>query len=95
MKALRYFRKNKKMPDVVVVPITHGPAKKKFSYFEKLVFYRDTSRGGARLLVVSRDIVKDVDGLDPLLGFGEDKLFQQKVFELVEVDKNTKKEFRI
>jgi len=95
MKALRYFRQGKKMPDVVVIPIRHGSVEEGSKYFQKIVFYRDTSRSNPRLLVVSKDIVSDVGGFDPSLGFGEDKLFQEKVFELIEVDKKTKERFKI
>ena len=95
MEALRYFRKGRKLPDVVVIPLEHGVARKDASYLEKMVFYRDSSRRGSRLLVVSRDIVKDIGGFDASLGFGEDRLFQDKVLSLVKVDKRTKKRFEI
>ena len=70
MKVLRYFRKGRKLPDVVVIPLVHGQARKGANYIEKLIFYRESSKKGSRLLVVSRDIVKDVGGFDASLGFG-------------------------
>lgn len=95
MKALRYFRDGKALPDVVVIPLTFGKARKGANYLEKLVFYRDGSRKGSRLLVVSKDIVKAVGGFDSSLGFGEDRLFQENVFKKVKMDEKTKKQFEI
>jgi len=94
MPSLSYSRKNRKLPDVVVIPIDYGKPRKNAGYFEKMVFYRDTSREG-RLLVVSRDIVKKAGGFNPTLGFGEDRLFQEKIFKLVNVDEKTRKRFKI
>ena len=83
------------MPDVVVIPIEHGTIGENSSYFQKMVFYRDTSKSNPRLLVVSKNIVEDVGGFDPSLGFGEDKLFQEKVFSVIDVGKTVKKKFKI
>ena len=95
MKTKIYKRLGKEKPEVIVIPVEHGQTKESSSYFEKLVFYRDTSRPGARLLVVSRDIVEEIGGFDPSLGFGEDRLFQENIFKTVQADKKTMKEFEI
>jgi hypothetical protein len=95
MGVLRYSRGEGKMPDVVVIPVEYGHPNRRAGYFERLVFYRDTSNSGARLLITSKTILKDAGGFDASLGFGEDRLLQEKVFDLVKIDDKSRRRFRI
>lgn len=91
-KSARYFLKGKKMPDLIILPVDHTQMRKDASYLEKILFHREASKGTSRLLVVSKGIIKKVGGFDASLGFGEDRLYQDKIFKLFGIDEQVIKD---
>ena len=96
MKSIRCFMKQgEKMPDLIIIPVENRHVRKGANYLEKMIFYREMVGTKLKILVSSKKLIEKIGGFDSTLGFGEDKIFQEKAFELLKVDDQTRKKYKI
>jgi len=96
MRAKRYFmEKDGKMPDLIIIPVENRHVRKNSNYLEKMIFYREMVGTKLKILVSSKKLIEKIGGFDSSLGFGEDKLFQERAFKLLRVDDQTRKKYNI
>lgn len=95
MESKRYYLEGNDKPDLVIIPVENREVRENANYLEKMLFYREISATKLKILVSSKKLIERIGGFDPKLGFGEDKLFQEKAFDLLEVNKETRKKFEI
>lgn len=96
MRVIRYFMKTDgKMPDLIIIPVENRHVRKNANYLEKMIFYREMVGTKLKILVSSKKLIEKIGGFDSSLGFGEDKLFQEKAFKLLKVDDQTRKKYKI
>jgi len=96
MKSIRYFMKQgEKMPDLIIIPVKNRHVRRGANYLEKMIFYREMVGTKLKILISSKKLIEKIGGFDSTLGFGEDKIFQEKAFELLKVDDRTRKRYKI
>jgi hypothetical protein len=95
MKTERYFLKGSKLPDLIVIPTDFEKPRKDANEIEKIIFYREKAKGKSKIMVVSKKAIKKVGGFDSNLGFGEDRLYEKKLFLLFKLSYREKSKFKI
>jgi len=95
MKLGRFFLKGSKLPDLIILPLDMIGPKKGSNRIEKMLYFREKARGRSKVLVVSKKVLEKVGGFDKNLGFGEDRLFERKLFKVLKMSKDEIEKFRI
>ena len=95
MRLGRFFLPGSKLPDLIVLPMDLEKPRKDAADIEKILFYREKSRGRSKVLIVSKKVLEKLGGLESGLGFGEDRIWEKKLFSLFGMSYKERRKFRI